>query len=126
MRNGAQLLKIPEAGGIFGEQNKVMVRPPLPPGLRLLARLLSPVPFCHDIRFHTDDRLHPGFLRLLVELNGAEHHAVVGQRDRRHIVLHRGMDQILNAARGVKQTVVRMIVKMDELSHCLLLKDAEL
>jgi hypothetical protein len=50
---------------------------------------------------------------------------VVGQRDRRHVVLHRGMDQILNAARGVKQTVVRMIVKMDELSHCLLLKDAE-
>jgi hypothetical protein len=33
------------------------------------------------------------------------------------MVLYRRMNQVINAARGVKQAVVRMVMKVDELIH---------
>jgi len=42
---------------------------------------------------------------------------VIRQGDRRHVVGDCGSNQVIDAAGCIKEAVVRMIVKMDELGH---------
>ena len=42
---------------------------------------------------------------------------MVRQRNGRHAVLDRGMDKVLDAAGCIQETVVRVVVQMDELWH---------
>ena len=65
-----------------------------------------------DIRLNADNRLDAlGFARR-IKVDGAVHHAVIGERERRHI--HRGgaLRQILDAIGAVEQRVLGMHVKM--------------
>ncbi len=61
-----------------------------------------------------DDRLDPGLLRLLVELDGAEEVAMVGHGDRRHAELARLAHDLRDAVGPVQHGVLRVQVEMDE------------
>ena len=61
-----------------------------------------------------DDRLDPRLFRGLVELHRAIHHAVIGDRHRRHVELLRLFHQVGNAHRAVEGGVFRVKVEMDK------------
>ena len=67
-----------------------------------------------DVGLHADDRLDAGLLGLLVELDRAEHRAVISQRHRRHAEFDRLLDHARNRARAVQQRIVAVIMEMDE------------
>ena len=69
-----------------------------------------------DIDLAADDRLDPGGLRGLVEINDAVHHAVIRQGDGLLPKLLDTGHHVLDAARAVKQAVFRVDVQMDK-SH---------
>ena len=69
-----------------------------------------------DIDLAADDRLDPGSLRSLVEINDAVHHAVIRQGDGLLPKLLDTGHHVLDAARAVKQAVFRVDVQMDK-SH---------
>ena len=76
-----------------------------------------------DIDLAADDGLHARRLRRLVKVDCAVHHAVVGDGDR---VLPQLLDPVhepRDAARAVKQAVLRMNMQMDK-AHNLLLQCA--
>ena len=66
------------------------------------------------VRLHPDDRLDPRGLRLLVELVGAEHVAVVGHRHRGHADLGGALGQRLEAGGAVEHGVLGVDVQVDE------------
>jgi hypothetical protein len=66
----------------------------------------------------SDDRLDPGGVGGVVELDRAEHVSVIGERERGH--LHRGgaRDQTVETARAVQERVVAVVMEVDEgLAH---------
>ena len=65
-----------------------------------------------EIRLASDDRLDPGGDGLLVELDRAEHVAMVGDRQRLHPGGLRMLDQRGELVGSVKQAVLRMDVQM--------------
>ena len=67
------------------------------------------------IHLGADDRLDAGGHALLVEFNGAEHGAVVGNGHRRHPVLFGLADQVREPDSAVQQRILAMKVKMDKL-----------
>ena len=67
-----------------------------------------------EVGLDADDRLDPGVLRLLVELVGAEHVAVVGHRDRGHPQLGRALRQRTEPGRAVEHGVLGVDVQVDE------------
>ena len=69
------------------------------------------------ISLDADDGLDLGLLAGFIKFNGAEHIAVIGERQRRHVALLRRVNEILDAARAVEQAVVGMIVEVDEAEH---------
>ena len=112
-----ELEEVSVSGQVLCKEDDVMITRTLSSGFRFLARLLETAPFRHDIRFHADDRLDPGFRGFLVEFDGPEKHAVIRERHGGHAVLDGGMNQILDATGRIEEAVVGMIVKMDELWH---------
>ena len=70
-----------------------------------------------DICLHTDKRFYSFLLGALVKLNRSEHITVIGQRDSRHIKIRCCVHERLNFTRSVKQTIIRMIVQMNEITH---------
>jgi hypothetical protein len=64
-----------------------------------------------------EDQLHAGLLRLGVEVDRAEHVAVVGHRDRIHPEAAHLREQILHADRAIEQAVLRVEVEMRESGH---------
>ena len=67
-----------------------------------------------QVRLDADDRLHAAGLRGLVELEGAEAVAVIGDRDRRHAHLLAALEQIGHPGRTVEHRVLRVHVEVDE------------
>ena len=68
-----------------------------------------------EIQFTTDEGLDPFGFRLIVELDRAVQIAVVGERHRAHPELGCALDQPVNPAATVEQTVVRVNMKVDEI-----------
>jgi hypothetical protein len=70
-----------------------------------------------DVGLAAKDQLHPGLLGLAVEVERAEHVAVIGDRDRVHPeVLDLG-EQILHPDRAIEQAVLGVEVQMREPGH---------
>ena len=67
-----------------------------------------------EIHLAADNRLDPGFLRRLVELDSPEHVAMVGHRHRRHPVASGFFHQVLDADRAVEQRILRVQMEVDE------------
>ena len=105
---------------IFGEKQDVVIDPaatlPLA-GLLRLQCFVEAASFGDDVRLASDDRFEAGLLRFPVELERAEHHAVIGERDGRHLVLNGSINDTLNRCGTVEKTVMGVIVEMDELGH---------
>src|SRR5918997_674603 len=100
---GAQLHEVLVSLGGAGEQGEVVVRG---------AAAVVPVGGHVDLAAH--DRLYAGVPGLLVELDGAVHHAVVGERDTRHVLGFGEGDEVPDAARPVEHRVLRVAVQMSE------------
>ena len=67
-----------------------------------------------EVDLAAEDRLHPGLLAGLVELDGAEQVAVVGHRHRRHPELLRLGGDLLGAGHPVEERVFGVQVEVDE------------
>src|SRR5208283_1110441 len=67
-----------------------------------------------EIHLASDDRLDADRFRLLIELDRAEHVAMVGHRDRFHPRRLGVLDQRPDFVGAVEETVLRVDVKMDE------------
>ena len=67
-----------------------------------------------DVSLDADDRLDPGLARLLIELHGPEQHAMVGERERRHLQLRRARDHARDRAGAVQQRIIAMVVEVYE------------
>src|SRR5258708_34504544 len=67
-----------------------------------------------EVHLASDDRLDARGFRLLIELDRAEHVAMVGHRDRFHPRRLGVFDQRPDFVRAVEEAVLRVDVKMDE------------
>lgn len=67
-----------------------------------------------NIGFVTDDRFYPGRGSFLVELDGAEHVAVVGHSQGGHSHLSRTGYEVLRKGGSVEEAVVSVNVKVGE------------
>ena len=67
-----------------------------------------------EVHFASDDRLDARGFRLLIELDRAEHVAVVGHRDRFHPRRLGVFDERADFVSAVEEAVLRVDVKMDE------------
>ena len=67
-----------------------------------------------DVDLAADDRLDPGFLAGLIEVDRAVHDAVVCKPDRRHPELGRTRHHGGNAAGAVEQRILGVVVEVDE------------
>ena len=93
-----------------GEQDEVVDRVLAVP-LRLAFGDASP----GDVHLAAEDRLHALLLARLVELDRAEHVAVVGEGHGAHAERLRAADEVLELQRAVQQRVLRVDVQVDEL-----------
>src|ERR671917_1927668 len=72
------------------------------------------VPVRRYVDLAAHDGLYAGLLCLLVELDGAVHHAVIGERDAGHALILGEGDEIPDTARPIQHRVLRMAVQMRE------------
>lgn len=71
----------------------------------------------HHLELGAEDGLDAESLRRLVEGDGAEHVAVVGERHRLHALLLDVLDEVLHLHRAIQHRVlVGMDVEVDELT----------
>src|ERR1700686_4845444 len=84
-------------------------------GFRIVAGFFGKTGTGGKVNLAADDRPEPGGAALEVELQGAEHVAMVGNRQRRHPVLFGFSDQIVKTDRPVKKRVLGMEMKMVKL-----------
>ena len=104
---GGEVAQVAVAGLVLGEQHEVVADP-----LLLVLHALV----AGDVRLEAEDGLDAVLLRLLVEVDDAEHVAVVGDRDRLHAGLGAGLHQIGQADGAVEQAVERVQVQVREVS----------
>ena len=67
-----------------------------------------------DVDLAADDRLDPGFLAGLVEVDRAVHDAVVGDGQGGHLELGRSLHERVDAARPIEQRELGVVVQVDE------------
>jgi hypothetical protein len=67
-----------------------------------------------DVHLAADDWLHTGFVRCLIETNGAEQIPVICHRYRGHFVFGGCLGECVVIAGAVEQTEPRMEMQMDE------------
>jgi len=103
----AQAHEVQVALVVGGEQRQV-VRIAVDPSLAQEARA------GRHVDLAADDRLDPGVLARLVEVDGAVHDAVVGEADRRHLELGRPRHHGGDAARPIEQRVLGVVMEVDE------------
>ena len=106
---GHQLDQVLVAFVGLGEQDQ-MVR------LGLRTALLEPAPL-RDVDLAPENRLEPTLARVIVKDHRREHVAVLGDGERRHLQLHRLIEQLVDPAGTVEQRELGMQVKVGELRH---------
>lgn len=107
---GHHLAEVPVALLVLAEQNQVETA-----AVERLVRIeVAPVAG-GDIRFDADDRIDSRAGEDLVELLDAAHIAVVGDGHGRHVVLFGELDQSLDGAGAVEQTVMGVEVQVYEI-----------
>ena len=77
-------------------------------------RLLVGHPAWRDIGLAAEDGHHPGGTALRIEFDGAEHIAVIGERQSRHPELDRALDHLADARGAVQQRVLAVVMQMNE------------
>jgi hypothetical protein len=100
---GRKLHEVPVALGGPGDERKVVIRGPAP---------VSPVGRDVDLAAHQG--LYPGLPGLLIELDRAVHHTVVGKREPRHPLVFCKGDEVPYAARPVEHRKLRVTVQVRE------------
>ena len=93
-RFGSEFEQVFVAGVVFGEQNEVMVA--------VLFGFFLVAGAGRHVRLDADKRVNSGFAALLVELETAVHHAVVGDGYRGHIVVHGVFHHVFDFGRAVE------------------------
>jgi hypothetical protein len=68
-----------------------------------------------DINFTANDRLYACGVSLGVKLQDTEHIAMIGNRHGRHAILFGPLDKIADTDGSIKQAVLGMHVKMNEI-----------
>ena len=112
-----------EAFGVAGRRQLDQVLPPLVRlgeqhqviRLRLAARSCRTAAL-RDVDLAAEDRLEAAIPRMVVEHHRREHVPVLGDRQRRHLQLHRFVEQLVDAAGAVEQRELGVQVEMNELS----------
>jgi len=89
-----QLEQVAVAGLVASQQQQVV-------GLDVQVRVAVVHAAPGQVCFHADHRLDPGLFRRAEELNHAEHRAVIGDRQRRHLHLGGALDQPVDLAQPV-------------------------
>ncbi len=72
-------------------------------------------PLADDVDLAPEDGLHPLLFAGFVVLDGPEHVAMIGERDRAHPLVLGPGDEVLDPERAVEQRVLRVNVEMNEL-----------
>ena len=77
-----------------------------------------------DINLASKNGFDAGFCRRVVEIDGAEHVPVIRERDGRHPVARRELDDLADTASPVEQGKITVIVKMHERPHKILSRES--
>ena len=104
-RLGRQVAQVPVAEVVHRQQHEVVTDS---------LRLVGPALLARDVGLEADDRLDAVLLRLFVEVDDAEHVAVVGDGHRLHAGVGAGLHEIRQADRAVEEAVERVQVEMGE------------
>jgi hypothetical protein len=107
--DGGELHQVPVPDEVARQEHQVVVGPVSLAGAGSVAAVSG-----RDVRFHPDDRLQPFLRRHLVEIPRAEHAAVIGEREPRHLVLFRLAHEVRQAVRAVEEGELGVGVKVDE------------
>ena len=107
LRRGHHAAQIAVSRYVLGQQDQVRET------LVVLGRLVGQAAR-RDIAFAADDRLDTGFNGFAVEIDGAEHGAVIGEGHRFHAELGDPLQQIGDPNRAVEQAVLGVDVEMDK------------
>ena len=94
---------------ILGKKHQVI-------GLGLRAALLEAAPLS-DVDLAPQDRLESSLTRVIVKDHRREHVAVLGDGERRHLQLHRFIEQLVDAAGTVEQRELGVKMKVGKFSH---------
>jgi hypothetical protein len=70
-----------------------------------------------NVELAADDRLDPMLLSIFIEFNGPTEIAVIGERQRGHLLLHALFHQLFGAAHRIEQTILRMDVQVHKRAH---------
>ena len=70
-----------------------------------------------DVELAADDRLHPGLVGGIDEMDRAKDVAMIGHGHRGHPELFHALDKLLHVAGAVEHGIVGMEVQVDELGH---------
>ena len=70
-----------------------------------------------DIDLTAENRLQPAFACVVVEHDRGKQVAVLGHGERRHLQLHRFVEELVNAAGAVEERELGMKMQMNELVH---------
>ena len=100
-----ELDQVGEAGVVLGQQGEVVAL--------VLGLLLDRLDVVDEVGLEPGDRLDPVLLTGLVEIDGAVHHAVVGQPQRRLPQLRRPRRHRVDLAGAVEQRVLAVGMEMD-------------
>ena len=110
--DGVELHQVVVALVVHGQQDQVV--PVAPVALAHFLVGAVGVALRVDVELAADDRLDAGLLAGLVEVDGPEHVAVVGDGQRPHARRQRLLHVVLDLGGAVEQRVVGVVVQVDE------------
>ena len=73
------------------------------------------------VHFAPEDGIQSARSRMIVKDDRREHVPVLGHRNRRHLQLHRLIEQFVDSARAVEQRKLGVQMEMDEFRHHLII-----
>ena len=72
------------------------------------------VALLRNVDFAADHRMHAVALGGVVELDRAEQVAVIGHGDGRHLLLDRGLHELVDVAGPIEQRIIGVAMQVDE------------
>ena len=109
-RRRRQLYQIFIARVVFGKQNQMKI-------FCAVSLFAVEERAGRDVNFTADNRLNAASLRRLVKINHAVHCAVIRYREGIHAEIFRGVEQVVNPRRAVKQAVFGVNMQMNKIAH---------